>query len=178
MKRSLRMPLVVMTPKSLLRHPQSVSSLDDLTKGRFQPVIGEASAHDPKKIKRIVFCSGKVYFDLLDARDKQKLDHVALVRVEQLYPFPRDPFNETLAKYPNSTEIVWCQEEPENQGAWYQIKHKLLAYISEKHELIYVSRKGTSTTAVGYLKVHQKEQEELVRQALTAGKREKDRVIP
>jgi 2-oxoglutarate dehydrogenase E1 component len=178
MKRSLRLPLIVMTPKSLLRHPLSVSSLDDLSKGTFHPVIGETAALDAKKVKRVVFCSGKVYFDLLDARTKQKLDTVALVRIEQLYPFPRDGFNETLAKYPNATDIVWCQEEPENQGAWYQIKHKLLAYVQDRHELIYVSRKGTSTTAVGYLKVHQKEQEELVRQALTAGKREKDRVIP
>jgi 2-oxoglutarate dehydrogenase E1 component len=126
----------------------------------------------------VVFCSGKVYFDLLDGRRKLGVQQVALVRIEQLYPFPRDAFNETLARYPNASEIVWCQEEPENQGAWYQIKHKLLAYISDQHELIYVSRKGTSSTAVGYLKVHQKEQEELVKQALTAGKREKDRVIP
>jgi 2-oxoglutarate dehydrogenase E1 component len=178
MKRSLRLPLVVMTPKSLLRHPQSVSHLDDLTKGRFMPVIGETEPIEPKKVKRIVFCSGKVYFDLLEGRRKHDAPDVALVRIEQLYPFPRDGFNETLAKYPAATEIVWCQEEPENQGAWYQIKHKLLAYIQEQHDLIYVSRKGTSTTAVGYLKVHQKEQEELVRQALKAGKREKDRVIP
>jgi 2-oxoglutarate dehydrogenase E1 component len=178
MKRSLRLPLIVLTPKSLLRHPLSASSLEDLTQGRFEPLIGETYPHDPKKIRRVVFCSGKVYYDLVDARQKEKLDHVALVRLEQIYPFPRDGFTETLQKYPNATDIVWCQEEPENQGAWYQIKHKLLAYVSEKHELIYVSRKGTSTTAVGYLKVHQKEQEELVRQALTAGKREKDRVIP
>jgi 2-oxoglutarate dehydrogenase E1 component len=178
MKRSLRLPLIVMTPKSLLRHPQSVSSLEDLTKGRFQPIIDDASVKDPAKIKRVVFCSGKVYYDLLDTRDKQKLDSVALVRLEQIYPFPREPFNAALEKYPDAGDIVWCQEEPENQGAWYQIKHKLLAYIGEKRELIYVSRKGTSTTAVGYLKVHQKEQEELVKQALTAGKREKDRVIP
>jgi 2-oxoglutarate dehydrogenase E1 component len=178
MKRSLRLPLVVMTPKSLLRHPQSVSALEALTGGGFQPLIGETAPHDERKIRRIVFCSGKVYFDLLEQRQKDKLDHVALVRIEQLYPFPRDDFNATLARYPNATEVVWCQEEPENQGAWYQIKHKLLAYISERHELIYVSRRGTSTTAVGYLKVHQKEQAELVQQALTAGKREKDRVIP
>ena len=178
MKRSVRLPLIVMTPKSLLRHPQSVSSLDDLTQGRFEPVIGEVQPHDPDKITRVVFCSGKVYFDLLEARHKQKLEHVALVRIEQLYPFPRDGFTGTVKRYPNLTDVVWCQEEPENQGAWYQIKHKLLAYISEKHELIYVSRKGTSTTAVGYLKVHQREQEELVHEALTRGKREKDRVIP
>jgi 2-oxoglutarate dehydrogenase E1 component len=155
-----------------------VSTLDDLTKGRFQTVIGEAEPIDAKKVRRIVFCSGKVYFDLLDGRKKHDAAQVALVRIEQLYPFPRDGFNETLAKYPHATEVVWCQEEPENQGAWYQIKHKLLAYIGDERELIYVSRKGTSTTAVGYLKVHQKEQEDLVKQALTAGKREKDRVIP
>jgi 2-oxoglutarate dehydrogenase E1 component len=178
MKRSVRLPLVVMTPKSLLRHPQSVSHLDDLTKGSFQTVIGETEPIDPKKVKRVVFCSGKVYFDLVDGRKKHDASQVAIVRVEQLYPFPREPFNETLARYPNAAEIVWCQEEPENQGAWYQIKHKLLAYIKDQHELIYVSRKGSSSTAVGYLKVHQKEQEELVKQALTAGKREKDRVIP
>ena len=178
MKRSLRLPLIVMTPKSLLRHAHSVSSLDDLTQGRFEPLIGEAHPHDPAKVTRVVFCSGKVYYDLLDARQKQGLADVALVRIEQLYPFPRDAFTETLARYPNAAQVVWCQEEPENQGAWYQIKHKLLAYIGEQRDLIYVSRPGTSTTAVGYLKVHQKEQEELVRQALTGGKREKDRVIP
>jgi 2-oxoglutarate dehydrogenase E1 component len=178
MKRSVRLPLVVMTPKSLLRHPQSVSRLDDLTRGRFEPVIGEVEPIEPKKVRRIVFCSGKVYFDLVEGRRKHDAGSVAIVRIEQLYPFPRDGFTETLAKYPNAAEVVWCQEEPENQGAWYQIKHKLLAYIQDPHDLVYVSRKGSSSTAVGYLKVHQKEQEELVRQALTAGKREKDRVIP
>jgi 2-oxoglutarate dehydrogenase E1 component len=168
----------VLTPKSLLRHKLSVSTMAELARGRFQQLIEEVEPRADDAVTRVVFCSGKVYFDLVDARQKEKLDHVALVRIEQLYPFPREGFNETLAKYPNATDIVWCQEEPENQGAWYQIKHKLLAYISDRHELIYVSRKGTSTTAVGYLKVHQKEQEELIRQALTAGKREKDRVIP
>ena len=178
MKRSLRLPLIVLTPKSLLRHPLSTSPVAELSKGSFQPMIGETSEHDPKKIRRIVFCSGKVYFDLLEARDKQGLDHVALVRLEQIYPFPRDAFNANLAKYPNTSEVVWCQEEPENQGAWYQIKHKLLAYIKDSHELIYVSRMGTPSTAVGYFKVHQKEQEQLVQDALLRGKREKDRVIP
>jgi 2-oxoglutarate dehydrogenase E1 component len=178
MKRSLRIPLIVMTPKSLLRHPLSTSKLDELVNGGFRELIDETEALEAGKVRRIVFCSGKVYFDLFEARQKEKLDSVALVRIEQLYPFPRDAFLDALKRYPNATEIVWCQEEPENQGAWYQIKHKLLAYIYEKHELIYVSRKGTSTTAVGYLKVHQKEQAELVHEALHRGKREKDRVIP
>ncbi|MCI0749696.1 MAG: 2-oxoglutarate dehydrogenase E1 component [Nevskiales bacterium] len=177
MKRSLRLPLIVMTPKSLLRHPLSISPFKELTHGTFQVLIDETESLDLKTVKRIVFCSGKVYYDLFEARQKQALDSVALVRLEQLYPFPSDAFNETLARYPNAREIVWCQEEPENQGAWYQIKHKLLAYIGDKRDLIYVSRKGTATTAVGYLKVHQKEQEELVQEALTRGKHEKDRVI-
>ncbi|PPE73037.1 2-oxoglutarate dehydrogenase E1 component [Solimonas fluminis] len=169
-KRNYRLPLIVMTPKSLLRHPLSVSTLDDLTKGRFQTVIQETEKLDAAKVTRIVFCSGKVYFDLFQAREKDKAYNIALVRIEQLYPFPRDGFEEALAKYPNAKDVVWCQEEPENQGAWYQIKHRLAAHVQPQHRLLYVTRQGSSSTAVGYLKVHQKEQEELVRAALTAGK--------
>jgi 2-oxoglutarate dehydrogenase E1 component len=169
MKRSLRLPLIVMTPKSLLRHPLSVSTLDDLTKGSFQTVIQETEALDAKKVKRIVFCSGKVYFDLWQARQKEELKHVAIVRLEQLYPFPREGYEQALAMYPNAKEVVWCQEEPENQGAWYQIKHRLAAYLQPQHQLLYSTRKGASTTAVGYLKVHQKEQAEVVSAALGGG---------
>jgi 2-oxoglutarate dehydrogenase E1 component len=170
MKRNYRLPLIVMTPKSLLRHPLSVSTLDDLTKTSFQTVIQETQPLEAAKVDRIVFCSGKVYFDLFQAREKAQLSNVALVRIEQLYPFPRDGFEQALAMYPNAKEVVWCQEEPENQGAWYQIKHRLAAYLQPQHKLLYVSRKGSSSTAVGYLKVHQKEQETLVQAALTAGK--------
>jgi 2-oxoglutarate dehydrogenase E1 component len=169
MKRNLRLPLVVMTPKSLLRHPLSVSTLDDLVRGRFQPVIQEAEPMDPAKVTRIVLCSGKVYFDLLQARAKEKLDSVALVRVEQLYPFPREGYEAALAMFPKAKEVVWCQEEPENQGAWYQIKHRLAAYLKPQHQLRFATRKGTATTAVGYLKVHAREQEEVVREALHGG---------
>ncbi|HEX4895861.1 MAG TPA: 2-oxoglutarate dehydrogenase E1 component [Solimonas sp.] len=169
MKRSLRLPLIVMTPKSLLRHPLSVSTLDDLTKGRFLPLIAETEALDAKKVTRIVFCSGKVYFDLLQARQKEKLDHVALVRIEQLYPFPREDYERVLDQYPNAREVLWCQEEPENQGAWYQIKHRLAVYLRPHQHLMYSTRPGAATTAVGYLKVHQKEQETVVREALTGG---------
>jgi 2-oxoglutarate dehydrogenase E1 component len=169
MKRSLRLPLIVMTPKSLLRHPLSVSTLDDLTQGRFLPLIPDAQAN-PKKVTRIVFCAGKVYYDLLQQRDKDGMDHVALVRLEQLYPFPREEYEQTLAAFPKAKEIVWCQEEPENQGAWYQIKHRLQAYLGKGHQMLYATRKGSATTAVGYLKVHQKEQETVVRDGLSGGK--------
>ncbi|AXQ29600.1 2-oxoglutarate dehydrogenase E1 component [Solimonas sp. K1W22B-7] len=170
MKRNYRLPLIVMTPKSLLRHPLSVSTLDDLTKGRFQTIIPETEKLDASKVTRVVFCSGKVYFDLYQAREKEQLFNVALVRLEQIYPFPRQAFEAVLAAYPGAKDIVWCQEEPENQGAWYQIKHRLGASMQAQHRLHYVTRMGSSSTAVGYLKVHQKEQEELVKAALTAGK--------
>lgn len=168
MKRNNRMPLVVMTPKSLLRHPQSVSSLDELTHGRFQPVIDDATA-DPKKVKRVVLCSGKVYFDLLKTRDETDLASVALVRVEQLYPFPREDYEAILKRYSGAKEIVWCQEEPENQGAWYQIKHRLSYYLSSGHRLLYATRKGSASTAVGYLKIHNQEQQAVVDAGLTGG---------
>ena len=170
MKRALRLPLVVMTPKSLLRHPQSVSTLDELVKGRFQSVVSDPASTDAAQVKRVVFCSGKVYYDLLQARDKQNLKHVALLRLEQLYPFPREDYLEVLKKYPNATEIVWCQEEPENQGAWYQIKHRLRFYLGEKYKMLYATRQGMATTAGGFLKVHLKEQEEVVQEALLGGK--------
>jgi len=169
MKRGLRLPLIVMTPKSLLRHPLSVSTLDDLTQGRFQPIIADTEV-DASKVTRIVLCSGKVYFDLYQARLKDQLDNVALVRIEQLYPFPRADYEQVLAAYPNAKEVVWCQEEPENQGAWYQIKHRLSAYLKPEHALMYATRPGMSTTAVGYLKVHNQEQDEVIRAGLTGGK--------
>ena len=170
MKRSLRLPLIVMTPKSLLRHPLSVSTLEDLTKGRFQPVIQEVEKLDPKKVSRIVFCSGKVYFELVQARQKEGLENVAIVRMEQLYPFPREGYEAALAAWPKATEVVWTQEEPENQGAWYQIKHRLAAYLGPKQKLLYATRLGSASTAVGYLKVHNKEQAEVIAAALSGGK--------
>jgi 2-oxoglutarate dehydrogenase E1 component len=170
MKRNYRMPLVVMTPKSLLRHPLSTSSLADLTGGQFQPVIQETDALDAGKVKRIVFCSGKLYFDLWQMRQKEKIADVAIVRLEQIYPFPRAGYEASFEAFPKATEIVWAQEEPENQGAWYQVKHRLQAYLQPQHRLRYATRKGSASTAVGYAKVHAKEQEEVVREALTGGK--------
>ncbi|HEY3521697.1 MAG TPA: 2-oxoglutarate dehydrogenase E1 component, partial [Rhodanobacteraceae bacterium] len=123
MLREVRKPLVVMTPKSLLRHKLAISSLDDLANGTFQLVIPDSRINDAKKIRRVVLCSGKVYYDLFEAAEKQKVDDVALIRVEQLYPFPRQEVSEQLARYPKTREVIWCQEEPMNQGAWFQIRH-------------------------------------------------------
>lgn len=169
MVRDLRMPLVVMTPKSLLRHRLSTSTLDDLTEGRFQFVIDEPADIDADRIKRVVFCSGKVYYDLYQAREEQKLDTVALVRIEQLYPFPADEYAAAIARYPNATQIVWCQEEPENQGAWYQIKHRLTVPLGSNHTLLYATRAGSASTAVGYHKLHVKQQKEVVDAGLSGG---------
>jgi 2-oxoglutarate dehydrogenase E1 component len=171
MKRSKRLPLIVMTPKSLLRHPLSVSQIAELTGGGFQTVIPEIDPIDPQQVTRIVLCAGKVYFDLYQARQKEGLSQVALVRVEQLYPFPREGYEAVLDSYPKAREVLWCQEEPENQGAWYQIKHRLQAYLRPQHQMLYATRKGSATTAVGYLKVHQMQQEELIHAALTGGTR-------
>src|SRR5699024_2567370 len=156
------MPLIVMTPKSLLRHRLSVSSLADLADGGFQPIIDEPAEVDAKRITRVVLCSGKVYFDLYQAREERELDNVALVRVEQLYPFPADEYAAVIARYGNAREIAWCQEEPENQGAWYQIKHRLQVPLGEQHILLYATRPGAATTAAGYHKLHVKQQEAVV----------------
>ena len=166
MLRDVRKPLVVMTPKSLLRHPLATSTLDDLANGGFQLVIADSTAKDAKAVKRVVFCSGKVYYDLIQEAAKRKLSDVAIVRVEQLYPFPRTQVQAELAKYPNVQEVVWCQEEPQNQGAWYQIKHHLAACIGDEHTLHYAGRMRSPAPACGHLNTHIAEQAKLVEDAL------------
>ncbi len=162
MIRPFRKPLIVMTPKSLLRHKLSVSSLEDLTDGKFQPVIGEIDKLTNTKVKRVVVCSGKIYFDLLEYRRENKLNDTAIVRIEQLYPFSRTDLSKELKKYKNLKEIIWCQEEPLNQGPWYQIQHQLKQTISDKQTLAYTGRKASASPAAGYLKVHVAQQEGLV----------------
>lgn len=168
MRRELRIPLVVMTPKSLLRHHLSTSTLEDLAQGGFQPVIDESAGTDAQRITRVVFCSGKVYYDLFQAREERELDHVALVRIEQLYPFPADQYAAVIERYPNANEVVWCQEEPENQGAWYQIKHRLQAALGRR-ALLCATRPSSATTAAGYHKLHVKQQEAVVDAGLVGG---------
>ncbi|MGN6313679.1 MAG: 2-oxoglutarate dehydrogenase E1 component [Rhodanobacteraceae bacterium] len=169
MLRDARKPLVVMTPKSLLRHKLAISSLDDLANGTFQLVIPDSRITDAKKVKRVVLCSGKVHYDLFEAAEKDKLKDVALVRVEQLYPFPRQEVIEQLARYPQAREVIWCQEEPMNQGAWFQIRHHLQACIGADHGLHYAGRARSPAPAAGHYNTHVVEQNALVAQAL-AGK--------
>jgi 2-oxoglutarate dehydrogenase E1 component len=167
MLRPYRHPLVVMSPKSLLRHPLAVSSLDALCNGRFENVIDEIDPIEPEAVTQVVMCTGKVYFDLLQARRTRELAHVALVRIEQLYPFPRADFDAVVDRYPNATLFVWCQEEPQNQGAWDQVKHRFHGLHNGRRELIYTGRPSAAAPATGYHQVHQEEQEKLVDDALT-----------
>ena len=166
MLRALRKPLIVMTPKSLLRHKLSVSTMADLSEGRFQPVIDEVDAFDAAKVRRIVFCSGKVYYDLLEKRRSEKDSEVALVRIEELYPFPADDYEAVLNRYDNAREVVWCQEEPQNQGAWYQVRHRLQAPLDGKRRLQYSGRESAAAPATGLHATHQREQDALVAAAL------------
>jgi 2-oxoglutarate dehydrogenase E1 component len=168
MLRPVRKPLIVMTPKSLLRHKLAVSTLDELAEGSFQLVIGEHRKLAAKKVKRVVLCSGKVYYDLLEHSEKDKQTDVAIIRVEQLYPFPRDEVRAELAKYAAAQEVVWCQEEPRNQGAWYQIRHHLQACVGPTHTLSYAGRTSSPAPATGHQKTHVTEQAALVEQALVA----------
>ncbi len=166
MVRALRKPLIVMTPKSLLRHPMSVSQLEELSSGAFRAVIDEIDEIKPSGVTRIVLCGGKVYFDLLKARRENKVDSVALVRIEQMYPFPSDEYEAVIRKYPNAREIVWCQEEPQNQGGWYQIRHRLQAPLGPRHELLYAGRAGAAAPATGIGGLHEQQQKNLVTAAL------------
>ena len=169
MLRSIRKPLIVMTPKSLLRHDLSVSSLEDLTRSSFATVIGEQDEIAPAdKVRRVVFCSGKVYYDLLKVRRKENLKDVALVRIEQLYPFPTEEYEAVLRKYPNARELVWCQEEPQNQGAWYNIRHRLQETSGGRREVLYAGRAPAAAPATGLSKLHEAEQNTLVEAALRA----------
>ncbi|CAQ85062.1 MULTISPECIES: 2-oxoglutarate dehydrogenase E1 component [Photorhabdus] len=164
--RGMRRPLIVMSPKSLLRHPLAVSSLDELANGKFQTVIGEADELDPKDVKRVVLCSGKVYYDLLEQRRKNEQTDVAIVRVEQLYPFPHQDVQSALEQYAHVHDFVWCQEEPLNQGAWYCSQHNFREVIPFGASLRYAGRPASASPAVGYTSVHQQQQQELVNDAL------------
>ncbi|TCK09528.1 2-oxoglutarate dehydrogenase E1 component [Marinobacterium mangrovicola] len=167
--RPLRKPLIVMSPKSLLRHKQAVSSLEELADGGFQPVIPEVDAIDPKKVKRLVMCSGKVYYDLYNRRTELAKDDVAIVRIEQLYPFPEEILLETISEYTNLETVVWCQEEPMNQGAWYCSQHHMRNVLHKHNAKLYlegVGRPHAAAPAVGYISVHLEQQEQLVNEAI------------
>jgi 2-oxoglutarate dehydrogenase E1 component len=171
-RRTYRKPLIVMSPKSLLRHKLAVSTLEDLTEEVFYPVISEQDEEiKVKQVTRLVFCSGKVYYDLLEQRRQDQLHNVAIIRIEQLYPFPNEDFQAELRRYAHVKEIVWCQEEPKNQGAWYQSRHHFFDNLLSDMNVIYCGREPSAAPAVGNFAAHIKQQKEVVNQALY-GKKE------
>jgi 2-oxoglutarate dehydrogenase E1 component len=162
MVRNLRKPLVIMTPKSLLRAKDAASPLSEFTKGGFQTVIPENKELKADKVKRLLACSGKVYYDLVKKREEKGIEDVAIIRVEQLYPFPHKAFASELKKYPNAADIVWCQDEPQNQGAWFFIQHNIHENMAEGQRLGYSGRAASASPAVGYSHLHMEQQKSLV----------------
>ena len=165
--RPMRKPLIVMTPKSLLRKKEASSPLSDLASGGFQVIIPEVEKLAAKKVKRVIFCSGKVYYDIAAERAKRSIEDIAIVRIEQLYPFPHDEFQAQIDLYANAKSIVWCQEEPGNQGAWHRIQHYLHRHMRPDQTLAYAGRASSSAPAVGYAQLHAEQQKALVNAALS-----------
>jgi len=166
MIRPWRKPLVIFTPKSLLRHKESVSPLPEFAESKFKAVNGEwDESVRPEKVKRLIVCSGKVFFDLMAARREKGLKDAAIVRVAQLYPFPHDEFQAQIDLYKGAEEVVWCQEEPGNQGAWHRIQHYILRHMRPDQVLGYAMRASSASPAAGYLSLHNEQQKELVEAA-------------
>jgi len=168
MLRTFRKPLITITPKSLLRHREAVSSLDEFAKGRWHNVIADVDPIDPAKVKRVVVCSGKVYYELLAYRRAHSIVDVALLRLEQQYPFPHDDYKREVGKYAKATEVVWCQEEPQNQGAWYRLNGYMRNDIDADKVLAYAGRPVSASPAVGYAARHNAEQKQLIEDAFAA----------
>ena len=165
MLRPFRKPLIVMTPKSLLRKKEASSPIQELANGSFQTVIPDTAVSDEKGVKRVVACCGKVYYDLAAKRLELQRRDVAIIRVEQLYPFPHKDFAAELKRYPGAGEVVWLQEEPQNQGAWYQIGHYLRENMRDEQKLYYAGRPASAAPATGYAARHNERQKQLVEQA-------------
>jgi 2-oxoglutarate dehydrogenase E1 component len=166
MVRQFRKPLIILTPKSLLRAKDATSPLSEFTKGEFRTVIGASRSEvEVDKVKRLICCSGKVAYDLIRRRDEKKAWDVAIMRVEQLYPFPHKAFAAELKRYPNATEIIWCQDEPQNQGAWFYVQHYVHENMLDGQKLGYAGRAASASPAVGYAHLHQEQQKNLLDQA-------------
>ena len=166
--RKMRTPLIVISPKSLLRNPQAVSTLDDLSDGSFECVIDD-ELDNKNDVKKIIMCSGKVFYELIEKRNKEKRHDIAIIRIEQLYPFPYDDLEEILLRYQNVHEYIWCQEEPLNQGAWFSHRHRIqrvLDRLGNNNEVKLVSRPPAAAPAVGLMKLHLKQQETLINEAI------------
>jgi len=165
MKRDFVKPLIIMTPKSLLRAEFASSRADEFTSGRFQEILGSPQAGSAEKTERVILCSGKVYYDLLNYRDAQKIENVAIIRVEQLYPLAETKLRAMLKPFPEAVKLVWCQEESQNMGAWSFIEPRLRALF--KREIAYAGRNASASPAVGALAIHKREQACLVAEALS-----------
>jgi len=167
--RPLRKPLIVMSPKSLLRHKEAISTLEELAEGPFHNVMDETDKLDPEKVRRVVICSGKVYYDLRAVRRERGIEDIAIVRMEQLYPFPEAELLQVLEPYANLEDAVWCQEEPMNQGAWYASQHHMRRVI-HRHKvdvyLRYIGRDATAAPAAGYMALHVEQQDKFIDEAL------------
>ncbi len=166
----LRKPLVVMSPKSLLRHKETVSTLEEMADGSFQVIIDETDGFDPDSIEKVVICSGKVYYDLRSERRKRGIKNIAIIRLEQLYPFPQQDFEECLLQYKNAKTILWCQEEPMNQGAWYASQHHIRRVLHEHRPEIwleYAGREASAAAAAGYPALHLSQQQKFIDEALS-----------
>ena len=169
MLRKVRKPLIIITPKSLLRNKDASSPLEELAKGKFQTVIGEQDDLDPKKVTRVILCTGKIYYELMAYRREQKITDTAIIRLEQLYPFPDTAMQTELALWPKAKELVWVQEEPRNQGVWYWLasRHHLIWATGEKRELLLVSRPASASPAVGYYSKHNQQQKAVIEGAFS-----------
>jgi len=166
MLRPFRRPLIIMSPKSLLRHKQAVSSREELAEQQFQLVVDDQQV-DPDKVTRVILCSGRVYYDLLAAREEAELTaEVALLRIEQLYPFPIDEASAALARYPHANRVIWTQEEPQNQGAWYSSQHHMSSSLADHQQLGFAGRPHSASPAVGYMARHQAQLHALLESAL------------
>jgi 2-oxoglutarate dehydrogenase E1 component len=163
--RKFRKPLVIMSPKSLLRHKLAVSPVAEFTDGTFQPVL-EDRAVDAARVKRVLVVSGKFYYALLEARGAMRREEIAIVRLEQLYPFPARELTAELARFPNATDIRWVQEEPENMGAWRHLRHRLEALLPAGARLTHVARREAASTATGFYTIHHQQEQQLIARSL------------
>jgi 2-oxoglutarate dehydrogenase E1 component len=161
-----------MTPKSLLRLPAASSTIGELTTGGFQPVLDDAKIENAGNVKRVVLCSGKVYYDLDAGRERSNDGRVAIVRLEQFYPFPGERLREVFTSYPNATELFWTQEEPENMGGWQFVEGRLRQIKPEKMSLRYVGRVPSASPATGSYSIHELEQKQVIDEALLEGSEE------
>jgi 2-oxoglutarate dehydrogenase E1 component len=164
-RRGLRKPLILMTPKSLLRHPKVLSTVDDLASGVFRPVLDDSTVTDPHSVQRILVCTGKLYYELMAAREARQASGIAIVRLEQLYPFPEAEFAALLHKYSHARHVIWAQEEPRNMGAWAFARGYITPMLGERHQIGYAGRPESASPAPGLIKQHQREQADLIEQA-------------